>query len=148
MPQRVSIAMHEIIKQDILPFFLCTGHLPVGLAVTLLSNGKCTEDHVTYVQPYFPVKEPEKIVIGSKLAYGNISAELIIEWIEAMKYIGVDKIVTYFLRSLNTDALNVLCHYAREGVVELYFYEPANEGNYSHLLFLTMMLKPSSGTDS
>ena len=96
----------------------------------MLSNGKCTEDHVTYVQPYFPVKEPEKIVIGSKLAFDNISAELIIEWIEAMKYIGVDKIVTYFLRSLNTDALNVLCHYATEGVVELYFYEPANEGNY------------------
>ena len=74
------------------------------------------------------MKEPEKIVIGSKLAYGNISAELIIEWVEAMKYIGVDKIVTYYLRSLNTDALNVLRYYASEGVVELYFHEPANEG--------------------
>ena len=65
---------------------------------------ECTENHVTYVEPYFPVKEPEKIVIGSKLAYGNISAEYIIEWIEAMKYIGVDKIVTYCLKTLNSDA--------------------------------------------
>ena len=74
------------------------------------------------------MKEPEKIVIGSKLAYGNISAELVIEWIEAMKYIGVDKIVTYYLKSLNTDALNVLRYYASEGFVDLFFHEPANEG--------------------
>ena len=91
---------------------------------------------MTYVPPYFPVKEPEKIVIGSKAAYGNISAEMIIEWVEAMRYIGEDKIVTYFLRSLNTDAVNVLFHYASEGVIDLYLYEPANEGSYFSQYFI------------
>ena len=61
----------------------------------------CTENHVPYVEQYFPVKEPKNIVIGCQLAYGNISAEFIIEWIEAMRFIGVDKIVTYYLRFLN-----------------------------------------------
>ena len=109
-----------------------SGLIPVGLALTLFSNITCSENHVTFVQPYFPFKEPEKIVIGSKFAYGNVSAELIIEWIEAMKYIGVDKIVTYYLRTLNADALNVLQHYASEGIVDLYFHELANEGKHIH----------------
>ena len=107
---------------------LISGLIPIGLALTLFSNITCSENHVTFVQPYFPFKEPAKIVIGSKFAYGNVSAELIIEWIEAMKYIGVDKIVTYYLRTLNADALNVLQHYASEGIVDLYFHELANEG--------------------
>ena len=81
-----------------------------------------------YVPPHFPAHEPQKIVIGSKLAYGSIEAEQIIEWVEAMRYIGVNKIVTYFLSSLNTDAMNVLRHYASDGFVDLYFYDPANEG--------------------
>ena len=115
-------------------FIFFPGHIPVGLSIILPSNVTCTENHVTYIEPYFPVNEPEKIVIGSKLAYGNISAEFIIEWIEAMKYIGVDKIVTYYLRTLNTDARNVLLHYASEGIVDLYFHEPANEGECSHFL--------------
>ena len=102
--------------------------------MTLLSDVTCLENHVTYVQPYFPASEPEKIVIGSKFAYGNVSAELIIEWIEAMKYIGVDKIVTYYLRNLNEDARNVLRHYASEGIVDLYFHEPAEEGKQSLLM--------------
>ena len=104
---------------------------------------------MTYVPPYFPVKEPEKIVIGSKAAYGNISAEMIIEWVEAMRYIGVDKIVTYFLRSLNADALNVLFHYVSEGFIDLYFYEPANEGNFvnqSNISFLQTKLYHSCET--
>ena len=109
---------------------LVSGLIPVGLALTLFSNITCSVNHVTFVQPYFPFKEPEKIVIGSKFAYGNISAELIIEWIEAMKYIGVDKIVTYYLRTLNAGALNVLQHYASEGIVDLYFHELANEGKH------------------
>ena len=109
-------------------FSLCTGQVPVGLAVTLRNIRRCSKSHVEYVPPHFPAKEPGQIVIGSKLAYGNIDAEQIIEWVEAMRYIGVDKIVTYYLRSLNTDALNVLCHYASEGFVDLSSHEPANEG--------------------
>ena len=74
------------------------------------------------------------------MAYGNISAQLIIEWVEAMRYIGVDKIVTYFHKSLNSDALNVLRHYAAEGFVDLSLYEPAKEGDYS-LLYLSLRMR-------
>ena len=111
-------------------YAICSGYIPIGLAVTIFDNGTCAENHVTYVQPYFPVKEPSKIVIGSKLTYGTMSAELMIEWIESMKYIGVDKIITYYMRGLNTDALNVLYNYASKGILDLHFYEPANEGKH------------------
>ena len=111
-------------------FSFAAGLIPLGLAVTFQNNGKCTRDHVTYVKPYFPANYSGKIVIGSKLAYGNINAQLIIEWVEAMRYIGVDKIVTYFLGTLNSDALNVLFHYAAEGFVDLSLYDPAKEGDY------------------
>ena len=105
-----------------------SGLIPIGLSLTILSNVTCRENHATYVSPYFPFKEPDKIVLGSKFAFGNLSAQLIIEWIEAMKYIGVNKIVTHYLRTLNTDARKVLYHYASEGTVDLYFHELANEG--------------------
>ena len=126
---------HEVEWISLYQYAMCSGYIPMGLAVTILGKGTCTENHVTYVQPYFPVKDPEKIVIGSKLTYGSASAKLMIEWIESMKYIGVDKIVTYYMRGLNTDALNVLYHYASEGILDLYFYEPANEGKQlSHIV--------------
>ena len=93
----------------------------------------CSENHVTYVEPYFPLKEPNKVVVSSKFAFGNVSAELIIEWVEAMKYIGVDKIVTYYLRTLNAAARKVLNHYSSKGILDLHFHELASEGK-QHLL--------------
>ena len=69
------------------------GMIPTGAAITV-GNYSCEESDVTYVEPYFPFKEPNKIAIGTKAAFANISAELIIEWMEAYKYLGVDKVVT------------------------------------------------------
>ena len=40
----------------------------------------------------------------------------------------MDKIVTYYLKTLNEEARKVLHHYASKGIVDLYFHELANEG--------------------
>ena len=101
--------------------------VPIGVAVKL-SNNTCLEDQVSYVRPYFPLKEPNKIAIGTKTAFGNISAELIIEWMEAYKHLGVDKVVTYYMKGINGDALKVLQYYESTGILDLFYYEPANEG--------------------
>ena len=103
--------------------------IPKGVAITI-DNYTCSEDHVTYVRPFLPTREPYKIAIGTKTSFGTIDPELIIEWMEAYKYLGVNKVVTYFLKSLNDDAFKVLSYYASTGFLDLTFYEPANEGNF------------------
>ena len=103
------------------------GFIPTGAAVTF-GNYSCGENDVTYVEPYFPYKEPNKITIGTKLAFANISAEIIIEWMESYKYLGVDKVVTYYLRNINKDALKVLEYYQSTGIMDLSYFEPAFEG--------------------
>ena len=65
------------------------------------------------MSPYFPLREAtEKVAIGTKTSYGNISAELIIEWMEAWKYIGVDKVPTYLSMALLwLHALAIFCDF-------------------------------------
>ena len=103
------------------------GFIPTGAAVTV-GNYSCGENDVTYIEPYFPYKEPDKIAIGTKTAFANISAELIIEWMEAYKYLGVDKVVSYYLKNINKDALKVLEYYESTGILDFFYYEPALEG--------------------
>ena len=50
--------------------------------------------------------------------YGIISAELIIEWIETYRYLGLDKVVTYVLKDLNVVAKKVLLYYCNIGFVD------------------------------
>ena len=101
--------------------------VPTNVAVTADNYG-CEEDDVAYVQPYRPWKMPGKIAIGSKTSFGTLDPELIIEWMEAYKYIGVDKVVTYIVRTINADALNVLKYYESTGFLDLSFYDLAGEG--------------------
>ena len=101
--------------------------IPSGVAVT--TSELCDERYVTYVPLYLPLKQPKgKLVICTKAAFDNINPELIIEWMEAYKYLGVDKVISYYLESINSDALKVLEYYAATGILELIFHQPANEG--------------------
>ena len=89
---------------------------------------------MTYIQPFVPQKQQygTTLALCNKGAYGNIKAELIIEWMETYRYLGVDKVVTYFLKDLNEAAKNVLLYYSHIGFVELYEFHPAlEEGEYS-----------------
>ena len=102
--------------------------VPVGVALTV-DNYNCSKSDVRYVIPYFPLREAQqKVAIATKIAYGNISAEMIIEWMEWYRFIEVDKVVTFYIKSLNDKALKVLQYYASTGILDLYFYEPAALG--------------------
>ena len=107
------------------------GVRPVGVAITA-SGGTCSEEDVVFIEPYHPLRQPgSKLVIGAKLAYANISAMSIVEWMESNKYLGVDKIVAYYLSNLNKDALKVLNYYATTGFIDLYLFKPPWAGkNY------------------
>ena len=102
--------------------------VPIGAAITVNAY-TCNGSAVNYVQPYFPLRETTtKLAIGTKTAYGNVSAEMIIEWMEAYKYLGVDKVVSYYVSTINPKALKVLEYYASTGILDLYYYEPAASG--------------------
>ena len=103
-------------------------HIP--LAVGLTMNGvPCVRDSSSYVKPFVPLKEPgTKLALGTQLAFGNISAEMIIEWMEAYRSLGVDKVVTFYHKSLNENALRVLKYYHESEFLDLYYFEPAAEG--------------------
>ena len=106
-----------------------TGETPAGVALTLDSLS-CDTRHVAYVTPYYPLLQTEtKLAIGTKLAYLDVKAELIIEWMETYKYLGVDKVITYYVDNLNKDALKVLKYYESTGILDLYHHEPAAATN-------------------
>ena len=104
------------------------GVVPDGVALAV-NNFTCSEEDVTYRKPDTPLRESEiKLGLCLKVAYGNRSAELIIEFIEAYRYLGVDKFICYILEDLNEDAQKVLAYYASIGVMDAYFFEPAAWG--------------------
>ena len=93
---------------------------------------------MTYIQPIVPQIQESGTMLAlcNKGAYGNISAELIIEWMETYRYLGVDKVVTYFLKDLNVAAKKVLLYYSDIGFVELYEFHPALEGKFKKLVYI------------
>ena len=110
-------------------------HYSVGgvpLAVVLSWKGlRCDNTEDRYIKVEFPCKEPGfKVAIGTQISYKNISAELIIEWLEAYKILQVDKVVSYYHRTINQDALNALTYYHNIGFVDLYEFILPAEGEY------------------
>ena len=105
-----------------------TGRVPVlvGLATKQFS---CGNNYVTYIRPYLPLQLPgTTLAIGTKVAFGNVSSELILEWMETYKYLGVDKVVTYYSSNIDLNALRVLIYYASTGLLDLVYYELVTAG--------------------
>ena len=104
------------------------GTLPVGVGLTK-DKLSCEDSNVNYIKPFTPLKEPDiTLAIGTKLAFGNISAEMIIEWMEMYKFLGVDKVVTYYVDEINKRALQVLRYYASTKFLDLYHHKAADSG--------------------
>ena len=105
------------------------GEVPVGVAITV-DGVSCAENEVVFLDPHYPLREPgRKLIIGTKIAYAGLSAEMIIEWMEAYQYLGVDKVVAYYVSDLNENALKVLQFYASSGFLDLYLFQTSWPGN-------------------
>ena len=103
-------------------------NIPDGVGLSLRSLS-CNTDAIDFKEISRPLKEVEpKVALTTQVAFASLSAELIIEWLETYKYLGVDKVISYYYQDLNANALKVLQYYHRIGFVELYRYEPAAEG--------------------
>ena len=118
------------------------GMVPTGVALKILDI-PCSSGYITYLVPFYPRKEPgTTLALGTKIAHGNISAELLIEWMETYKFLGVDKVVTYYVDDLEPSALKVLQYYASEGsFLDLHFYIPAATGKvFIYFIYLFIYL--------
>ena len=104
------------------------GVIPVGVGIATDAI-PCDDDHVTFVKPFLPLAESgTTLALCTKIAFGSISAEQIIEWMETYKYLGVDKVLTYYVHKINENALKVLEYYASTGILDLYQFEGAGKG--------------------
>ena len=124
------------------------GIIPNGIGVTI-DNNTCADTQVRYRKPFLPYQESEtKLAVCTKMCYGSRRAELIIEWMETYIYLGVDKVISYFLTDLNNDTKTVLEYYETTGILELYHFEPAASGKhgfklqrYKYMLHSLLLLK-------
>ena len=102
--------------------------IPDGVGL-LSKELPCKKDTVAFKEIYKPLKDDGMtLVLTTQVTYANISAELIIEWMEVYKYLGVDKVISYCFRDLNQPALQALQYYNLSGLVDLYQFIPAAEG--------------------
>ena len=120
------------------------GVIPDGIAITF-KNYTCSEEHVTYRKPFLPLREPvKKLALCTKLWHGPRGAEMIIEWMETYIYLGVDKVISYFLNNLNSKAKQVLQYYASTGILDLYLFEPTATGMVRRLTLRCPIFKATS----
>lgn len=89
--------------------------------VSIINDMKatCQEDISYYVQVTLPLGSNDStIAICSLISYRSQDAAILVEWFEAQRLLGVDKILTY-TQELNSDAVRVLDYYESIGLAEV-----------------------------
>ncbi|VDI05229.1 Hypothetical predicted protein [Mytilus galloprovincialis] len=82
-------------------------------------NAKCPEDLSYFVKVSLPLmSKGSNIAICSLISYRSQDAALLVEWFEAQRLLGVNKIVTY-THDLNSDAIRVLDYYESIGLAHV-----------------------------
>ena len=103
--------------------FVCPNPLTslkkVPEAVTLTNKYTCPENMTSYASVVTPTR-PEGTSFGvcAKIAYGNLSAESIVEWFEYQRHMGVSKVMAYTYK-LNEAAMKVMDYYSSIGFAEI-----------------------------
>ena len=92
---------------------------PVGVMLTYAIDN-CPMDISNYatVQYTRPCLLEVCIAICAKIAYGYVNPEMVVEWMEYYKYMGVNHVVV-FTFNLTADALTVLKFYEKQDFVEV-----------------------------
>ena len=91
----------------------------IKLVSVVLGSNKCPSDSKYYVKLNIgPTERNPKLAICTKLTYDDVDPISIVEWFEAQRILGVDKVVTYPYR-LNANALKVLQYYESVGFLDI-----------------------------
>lgn len=94
---------------------------PIPFAVTILGR----PDRLSAVTSCIPIEVPPKppmrkdFAVCVQVSYGQLDPRRLIEWFELQRLLGVSRVGVYDLSIDPGPGLEVLRHYAREGLVEL-----------------------------
>ena len=98
------------------PFGGDSQHLK-GVAVEFYVQ-RCSKERSRFQVPYFPVKQPQdSVALCAKIVYGNISTNLLIDWIEYYREMKVSKIVM-FTYNIPDVTRKILAYYQDLGFME------------------------------
>lgn len=102
-----------------------------GVTISLPSEN-CLNKKFSAIE--YMIKQPrDSLAVCAKIAYGTLSAQRLIEWLEIQKYIGVDQALVYYY-NLNKEAMDVLLQYYREGFADLRPFDyPMSEVNKRYI---------------
>ncbi|XP_053403248.1 uncharacterized protein LOC123555313 [Mercenaria mercenaria] len=75
--------------------------------------------HVDAIQQ----RQIDGIALCAKVLYDKLNASILIEWFEAQRWLGVDKIFCYINKDLNNDAKNVIKYYEETGLTKAASFE-------------------------
>ena len=115
---------------------------PVGVTLTY-DIDVCPTDISNYatVQYTRPCLLEVCMAICTKIAYGYLNPEMVVEWMEYYKYMGVNHVVV-FTFNLAADALTVLKFYEKQDFVEVLPFDFPAKGNSPCLTHLSQMEFP------
>ena len=82
------------------------------------------------------------IAICAKIAYGYVNPEMVVEWMEYYKYMGVNHVIV-FTFNLTADALTVLKFYEKQDFVEVLPFDFPAKGNSPCSTHLSRMKFPT-----
>ena len=98
----------------------------IKLVSVVLGDEKCSDNTKYYVNlNRGSLIRNSKLAVCTKLTYDSVDAAQLVEWFEAQRILGVDKVVTYPFK-LNANALKVLKYYESTGFLDVIhgFYLP------------------------
>jgi len=99
---------------------------PEGVSITRSSS--CKNTGISYLEPYYAMKQPDGyLIITTKLAYGTVDPEIVVGFLEAVKYLGVNKVITYVYKTLELRVKHILKYYAQIGLLDYHTIELADE---------------------
>lgn len=93
----------------------------IKMVSVVTGNKKCHGDSTSYIKLEIGYKgHHTDLAVCTKLTYDSVNAASLVEWFEAQRLLGVDKVITYPLRlDANANAKKVLKYYEAVGFLEV-----------------------------
>ncbi|KAL4231491.1 hypothetical protein ACF0H5_009069 [Mactra antiquata] len=104
----------------------------LGIIGITVSN-QCPLNREYYTQPQRPImtKPGDTLALCGKIIYGDVDINLLIEWVEYNKHMGVDKIL-FYTYNVTPSVSKVLKYYENIGLISLLPYKMPYEGIEKH----------------
>ncbi|GFS19202.1 hypothetical protein ElyMa_001540100 [Elysia marginata] len=86
-------------------------------------EGYCPRDTTEYVSVEYPERAPSGLGLCSKVNHNGPESEVVLEWLELQRHLGVDRVVVYDMGDNSPELNRVFSHYEKVGLVERQPYD-------------------------